>query len=405
MSNLWSIIHYLLCVMVLRTSIGLSFYESIGKPRFISAPMVAHSSLPWRLMVRQNGADVAYTQMLHAENFRSIKRYRAETIDWNNYDHKSGSEERKLYAQQLDKNTIVQFAGDNPSTLVEAGRYIHHDVAAIDLNLGCPQRIAKKGNYGAYLLKDQNRIETVLSAMVKELACPITAKVRVLESEQATLDICKAIEDCGVSMLTVHGRLITANKQFTGPVDWDIIRKIKQSISIPVVANGGIGCYVDALRCLEYTGVDAVMSSEALLENPKLFSEHGDRLFRTDFIRTQLQTASEFVALVDQYPKPDCYENVVRSHLFKMLHRFVLAPANKDMQTQLCSHDYATMVNVLPILHERMSKIDFNVQIAESRGMLNSTGYYMRHRSAYDMLTTPVPVTRTQSRVNSVVLG
>lgn len=384
----------LLCDMALRKSIALSFYESIGKPKFISAPMVAHSSLPWRLLVRQHGADVAYTQMLHAENFKNIKQYRAGTIDWKDHTHKSGCEEKKVYAQNLDKTTIAQFAGDNPNTLVEAGRHIHHDVAAIDLNLGCPQKIAKKGNYGAYLLKDKDRIVKVLSSMVKELDCPITAKIRVLDSEQATLDLCRAIEDCGVSMLTVHGRLITANKQFTGPVNWDIIRTIKQTLSIPVVANGGIGCYEDALKCLEYTGVDAVMSSEALLENPKLFSEEGDRLFRTDFIRAQLRTANEFVQLVDEYPKPDSCENVVRSHLFKMLHRFVLVPANRDTLKLLCSRDYPTIISILPILEERLSKVDYNVELAESRGMLNSTGYYMRHRGAYDMVNTPVPVLR-----------
>ena len=84
--------------------------------------------------------------------------------------------------------------------------------------------------------------------MVNELDCPITAKVRCLGTDEETLDLCKAIENCGVSMLTVHGRTVDSNKLFVGPCDWEIIRKVKNSLSIPVIANGGISCREDALR-------------------------------------------------------------------------------------------------------------------------------------------------------------
>jgi tRNA-dihydrouridine synthase len=114
-------------------------------------------------------------------------------------------------------------------------------VNAIDLNLGCPQKIAKKGNYGAYLLPNKKRVLECLKAMVNNLNCPITAKIRCFDSVEETLDMCVAIENVGVKMLTVHGRTVDSLKMFTGPANWDIIRKIKQTLSIPVVANGGIG--------------------------------------------------------------------------------------------------------------------------------------------------------------------
>ena len=231
----------------LSISMSNSFFESIGSPKFISAPMVDQSNLAWRLLVRENGADLAFSQMMHARNFMTDKNYRSDCIDWDDYTHSGGITE-SLKSEKLDKPLIVQLAGDDPDVLVGAGKYLHHDVAAIDLNLGCPQKIAKRGNYGAYLLPDKALIVKCLSAMVNQLDCPITAKIRCLSTDEETLDLCRAIEDCGVSMLTVHGRTVDSNKLFVSPCNWDIIRKIKNTLSIPVIANGGIACRDDALR-------------------------------------------------------------------------------------------------------------------------------------------------------------
>mmetsp|Transcript_10392 Transcript_10392/g.17422 ORF Transcript_10392/g.17422 Transcript_10392/m.17422 type:complete len:473 (-) Transcript_10392:172-1590(-) len=367
--------------MAILSSSGQSFYESIGSPKFISAPMVDQSSLPWRMFVRQHGTDLAFSQMMHARNFMIDPKYRHDCIDWDDYTHIDGSVELERQGRQWDQPLIAQLAGDDAETLVKAGRYIHHDVAAIDLNLGCPQKIAKRGHYGAYLLPDHDLVIHLLSAMVKELECPITAKIRKLENEEDTIRLCQDIEAAGVSMITVHGRLVTASKLFTGPADWDIIRKVKQSVSIPVVANGGIGCYADAARCLEYTGADAVMSSEGLLENPKLFSPEGDRLFREDFCRAQLRTAAEFVALVKAYPLPRPINQVIRGHLFKMLYRFISAEKNKDLQRQLAEGRFEEMCEVVDLLERRLARLDFDTPTAEQQGYCLAHTYYMRHRN------------------------
>jgi tRNA-dihydrouridine synthase len=355
------------------------FFESIGKPRFISAPMVEHSYLPWRLLVRKNGADLAFTQMMHAKNYNRVKVYRKSCSDWLNYDHRSGDPSQKEEVQRLEKNIIAQLAGDDVESLVQAGKHMHHDVAAIDLNLGCPQMIAKRGHYGAYLLKERELVITLLSAMVKELDCPITAKIRILPNDKDTLDLCRAIEDCGVSMLTVHGREIISNKTLIGAANWDIIRQVKQTVKIPVIANGGISSYTDALRCLEYTGADGIMSAEALLENPKLFSEGGDRLFRTDFARAQIQTAKEYLELVEGYTQ-DVNLSVVRGHLFKMLNRFLTAPGQKDMQLQMLARDYAGLKGVVDTLEQRLAAVGYCMQAAQEAGLVTSSGYYLRHR-------------------------
>ena len=196
------------------------FFNSIGRPRFISAPMVDQSSLSWRLLVKKNGADLAFSQMMHAKNFQQDRKYRAECIDWDNYCHSSGSKEKETEAMMLDKPLIVQLCGNDPNLLVAAGKFVHKDVTAIDLNLGCPQKIAKKGNYGAYLLPNKDLIVSCLSAMVSQLDCPITAKIRKLPNDEDTINLALAIEKCGVQMLTVHGRTASDSKLFTGPADW-----------------------------------------------------------------------------------------------------------------------------------------------------------------------------------------
>lgn len=363
------------------SSLSTTFFEKIGSPRFISAPMVDHSSLAWRTFVKKNGCNLAYTEMLNSFSFGRSKRWRSQYSDWKDYKHVSGSEELTEQAKKLDTPLILQFAGESPELIVQAARFVQHDAAAIDLNLGCPQKVAKKGNFGAYLLKDKPLVLKILAKMVKELECPVTAKIRIFDSEEETLDMCRAIEDCGVSMLTVHGRTIKEANQFCGPTNWDRIAKIKQALSIPVIANGGIGCYADAINCLAHTGADGVMSSEALLENPKMFSEQGDYEFRTNYPRAQINTVKEFIAEANSYTLPPGQDVPnIRGHLFKMMHRMVLAPLNQDMLKQLSSLNYESMCAVVNVLEERLKSVDFDEERALNKGLLVPTGFYMRHR-------------------------
>lgn len=108
--------------------------------------------------------------------------------------------------------------------------------------------------------------------MARESKVPITCKIRILPDDRDTLDLCKKIEEAGASIICVHGRMKEQNKTLMGECEWDIIRAIKKQANIPIFANGGIYTMEDVNRCLLETGVDGVMSSEALLENPALFS-------------------------------------------------------------------------------------------------------------------------------------
>ena len=372
---------------------GYDFFRAIGSPKYVSAPMVDQSSLPWRLLVKKHKTDLAFSQMMHARNFMNDKKYREDCIDWEDYTHTSGNPDLELQARRADFPLIVQLAGDDPNVLVNAGKYVENspNVVAIDLNLGCPQKIAKRGNYGAYLLPDTDLIQRLLTSMVKELKVPITAKIRRLATDEETLHLCRVIESCGVSLLTVHGRTVENAKLYTSQADWDIIRKVKETVAIPVIANGGISCREDALQCLEYTGADGVMSSEALLENPKLFCEEGDLDFRTNYVRCQLSTATEFLQLVESHALPRALSQVVRGHLFKFLFRFVDAEKNADFRQLLAEGKYEDMKSIVRRLEERLASVDFDTKAAEEQGWLNNRTWYMRHRDdkAFSRILSP----------------
>ena len=135
--------------------------------------------------------------------------------------------------------------------------------------------------------------------------------MRCLYSEKDTIALAKVMEDSGCAMLVVHGRTREQNKQDVGPANWEIIRKIKQALKIPVIVNGGMSTYADCMRALESTGCDGVMSSESILEYPALFDN--SRLYDLDHL------SMEYLQMVEAYPGEADLKNV-RSHLHKFLY-------------------------------------------------------------------------------------
>lgn len=127
------------------------FFRKLGSPKFWIAPMVDQSELPFRMLCRKYGATGAYTPMLHAKIFSESEKYRNEEFT-------TCAEDRPL---------LAQFCANDPEYLVAAGRLIQHQVDAIDLNLGCPQRIARKGKYGAFLMEDLDLVERIVSHAVQ----------------------------------------------------------------------------------------------------------------------------------------------------------------------------------------------------------------------------------------------
>ena len=142
-------------------------------------------------------------------------------------------------------------------------------VDAVDINMGCPQGIARRGHYGAYLLSEPDLICHLVREMHDNLKVPVTCKIRLLpdyaSDPEKTISLAKRLQDSGCSLLTVHGRTREMIKNNIGPNDFEMIARIKRALSIHVFANGGIETLDDVHQSLSVTKADGVMVSEAIL--------------------------------------------------------------------------------------------------------------------------------------------
>lgn len=279
---------------------GRAFYESIGSPKYIVAPMVdqseyvssppphdlliSHSncSQAWRMLSRsflpesQRRTILAYTPMFHARLFSDSEKYR----DSHFQPLTTPSDPAETPQPWLDGNPatdrplFVQFCANDPEALLAAARHVAPHCDAVDLNLGCPQGIARKGRYGAFLQEDQDLIFRLINTLHLHLDIPVTAKIRILDTREATLAYAQNVLRAGASILTVHGRCREQKGHLTGLADWDTLRWLRAQLPPDTVmfANGNILEHADVARCLAATGVDGVMSAEGNLSNPGIFA-------------------------------------------------------------------------------------------------------------------------------------
>ena len=210
--------------------------------------------------------------------------------------------------------------------LLSAARHVEDHCDAVDINLGCPQGIAKKGNYGSFLLEKTELIVSMVSKLKHHLKVPVTVKMRCLPNEEDTLHLAKEIEKAGASLLTVHGRTRDHNKQTVGPANYPIIRKVKQALKIPVVLNGGISNFEDIEYALKYTGCDGVMSSESILEYPALFDP--SKIYDMD------ELTLEYFDFYEKYPG-EATIKTVRAHLHKFMHSGFTLHGHVDLRDKL----------------------------------------------------------------------
>jgi len=350
-------------------------YPILQKKALILAPMVDQSDLPYRLLCRKYGTNLCFTPMIHAKMFQERPIYRKKFWDTVNGTPKE------------DRPLIVQLCGsDRPSLLYTIKTIIESpgSVDGIDLNCGCPQSIAKRGQYGAFLLEKENGnvIVELVKYLVKEVGdlIPISVKVRILPSGvEESLKLYERIVGAGAHMLTIHGRTRLQKGTNTAHADWCAIKKVVDLLGhrIPIMANGSIGNLDDVRGCLEQTGVDGIMSSEAILEYPPIFNETGTKA--TDGKRvgpSRVQVAREYLALDEKYPNDKGGQGsgfkCVRAHFHRFFHADL--KGRNDTRRDIChSNDYEP-------LRKACDAIDA-VQKAEGHMVENEAlSWYMRYR-------------------------
>lgn len=244
-------------------------------------------------MGRKYGAELCYTPMFHSRIFAENPQYRAQQFTTNQY----------------DRPLIVQFCGNDAQTMLKAAKLVEDHCDGVDVNLGCPQGIAKKGHYGSYLQDEWELIADIVKTLHEGLKVPVTCKIRVFPEVEKTIRYAKMIEAAGAQLLTVHGRLREQKGHLTGLADWSKIKSVVDAVKIPVFANGNILSVEDCERCIAETGAVGVMSAESHLYHPALFS--GKYPFVWEIVR-------EYLDLCREHTTPLSF---IRAHLFKLFRK------------------------------------------------------------------------------------
>lgn len=228
------------------------------KGRALLAPMAGVTDLPFRELCVSFGAACVVTEMVSAK---------ALTFS----DRKSDA---LMELSPEERPAAIQLFGDDPETLAQAARLaVLHQPDFIDLNMGCPApKIAGNGS-GSALMKNPELCGRIVAAVKAAVDVPVTVKIRKGWDSRSVnaVEVARICADAGADLVTVHAR--TREQMYTPPADWDVIRQVKQAVSIPVIGNGDVVDARSAARMLEQTGCDAVMVGRGALGNPWIFSQ------------------------------------------------------------------------------------------------------------------------------------
>ncbi len=217
------------------------------------APMAGITDLVFRLLVREFGTSLCFTEMVSANGLVR------------------GTEKSYRYLESMpgDKPLGVQIFGSDPGVLSEAARIVTDRGAdLVDINMGCPVKKILKTGAGGVLMRDPSKVAVILQSIRKATFLPVTVKMRSgwSNDEINVLEIARVVQDCGVDAVVLHPR--TVNQGFGGRADWRLIASLKRSLNIPIIGSGDVIRPEDAQRMLDVTGCDGVMIGRGILGNP-----------------------------------------------------------------------------------------------------------------------------------------
>lgn len=229
------------------------------KNRIVLAPMAGICNSAFRKIIKEMGVGLIYAEMVSDKALV----------------YSSKKTEDMLYMEECERPIAQQIFGSDKETFVEAAKLVyekmHPDI--IDINMGCPvPKVAIKSQAGSALLKNPQKVKEIVEAVVTSVPIPVTVKIRSGWDEKSinAIEIAKVVESAGASAITIHGR--TRSQGYSGKVNYEIIKKVKEAVSIPVIGNGDI-VDIESAKKMFATGVDAIMIGRGALGNPWLIRE------------------------------------------------------------------------------------------------------------------------------------
>lgn len=230
------------------------------KNNVVLAPMAGVCNSAFRKIIKEMGCSLVFAEMI---SDKGLIYNNEKTVNM-------------LYFEECERPIAQQIFGSDKDTFVKAAKMVeeimHPDI--IDINMGCPvPKVAIRAQAGSALLKNTDKIREIVEAVVSSVNVPVTVKIRSGWDSNSinAVEVAKVCEEAGASAITVHGR--TRSQGYSGNVDLDIIKKVKEAVSIPVIGNGDITDIDSAKKMLSYTGCDAIMIGRGVLGNPWLMKE------------------------------------------------------------------------------------------------------------------------------------